>query len=504
MQLRGTAHGLPASRDGDHRFEEGNKVKTTHIALCAAVFLMPYQATAREKADALIRHAAVVDVEHARIIADQAIAIEGDTILAVGPDRSIALKYAAPRTIDATGKFAMPGLWDMHVHFGGEQLIDENKALLPLYVAFGVTTVRDCAEDISPSVLEWRSGVAEGLLLGPTIYTSGPKLEGYKPLWNGTIEVGTPAEVDAALDRLQAMKVDFVKITDNTLKPDIFLYAVKAAKARGLKTSAHTPYALTIEQAVVGGLNSVEHLDYLIKAGSPQEAYIGAEYAAKKLTYGEASDKFVETFDPIYAAEEYRRLAALGVYVTPTLNESRILAYLDRDDHSRDASLAYIGPGLRKTYEWRVERAAKATPAQVEARHREYELSLKVLPMLRDAGIPILAGTDAGYLNSFVYPGEGLHEELERYVEAGLTPQQALYSATITGPAFLGHSNRYGALVPGKASDVLILNSNPLSDVRATREISGVVLHGRWLNRVALDAILDDAKAKSTRRTTTQ
>ncbi|HET6942042.1 MAG TPA: amidohydrolase family protein [Sphingomicrobium sp.] len=474
-------------------------MKTIRIALCAAVFLTPYQATARERADALIRHATVVDVEHARIIADQAIAIDGDTIRAVGPDHSIAHKYTATRTIDATGKFVMPGLWDMHVHFGGEQLIEENKDLLPLYVAFGVTTVRDCAEDISSSVLEWRSGVAEGRLLGPTIYTSGPKLEGHKPIWKGTIEVGTPAEVDAALDRLQAMKVDFVKITDNTLKPDIFLYAVKAAKARGLKTSAHTPYALTIEQAVRAGLNSVEHIDYLIKAGSPQEASIGAEYTAKELTYGEASDRFVETFDPTYAAQEYRRLAALGVYVTPTLNEGRILAYLDREDHSRDGALAYIGPGLRKTYDWRVERAAKATPEEVEARHREYQLSLKVLPMLRDAGIRILAGTDAGYLNSFVYPGEGLHEELERYVEAGLTPQQALYSATITGPAFLGHADRYGALATGKAADVLILNANPLNDLKATREIVGVVLQGKWLDRAALDKLLSDVKAKAAR-----
>src|SRR4029079_12819249 len=105
------------------------------------------------------------------------------------------------------------------------------------------------------------------------------------------------------------------------------------------------------------------------------------------------------------------KLAASGIYVTPTLNMSRILAYLDREDHRGDPCLALIGPGLRKTYEWRVERAAKSTSAQIAARHREYELSLKVLPMLRDAGIPILAGTDAGYLNSFNYPGQGLPDE---------------------------------------------------------------------------------------------
>ena len=342
-----------------------------------------------------------------------------------------------------------------------------------------------------------RSGCCRRTLLGPTIYTSGPKLEGYKPLWKGTIEVGTPAEVDAALDRLQGMKVDFIKITDNTLKPEIFAYAVKAAKGRGLKTSAHTPFAFTIEQAAEAGLSSVEHLDYLIKAGSPQEAAIGTDYVAGKLSYGEASDRFVDTFDPTYAKATYARLARLGLYVTPTLNMSRILAYLDREDHRGDAALDYIGPGLRKTYEWRVERAAKSTPAQVEARHREYELSVKVLPMLRDAGVPILAGTDAGYLNSFNYPGQGLHDELERYVEAGLTPREALASATITGPAFLGQSNRFGAIAKGKAADILILDANPLGDIKATRSIHGVVLHGQWLDRGTLDGLLAEAKAKA-------
>jgi imidazolonepropionase-like amidohydrolase len=463
--------------------------------LAAAFLTMAGPALARDRADLLIRHASIVDVAKGRTIPDQAIAIRDGRIVATGHDRTVAARFTVARSIEAHGKFVMPGLWDMHVHFGGgSELIEENRALLPIYVAYGVTTVRDAAADLGPSVLQWRSEVAAGTLLGPTIFTSGPKLEGYKPLWKGTIEVGTPAEVDAALDRLQAMKVDFVKITDNTLKPDIFLYAVKAAKARGLKTSAHTPYALTIEQAAETGLSSVEHLDYLIKAGSLQEAAIGADYVAGKLSYGEASDRFVETFDPVYAARTYRRLAKTGLHVTPTLNMSRILTYLDREDHSKDPALALIGPGLRKTYDWRVERAAKATPAQIGARHKEYELSVRVLPMLRDAGIPILAGTDAGYLNSFNYPGQGLHDEIELYVRSGLTPREALESATITGPAFLGKSKDFGAVAQGKIAHILILDANPLKDVSATRSIHAVVLRGKFLDRAALDGLLAEAR----------
>ena len=204
-------------------------------------------AAARERADLLIRNATVVEIARGKITPHQSVVVVGDTVKAVGPDAAIGRRFAAVQQVDATGKYVMPGLWDMHVHFGGgPELIGENKALLPVYVAYGVTTVRDCAADLSSSVLEWRDEVAKGTLLGPRIFTSGPKLEGYKPIWKGTLEVGTPAEVNAALDKLQAMKVDFVKITDNTLKPDTFLYALKEAKRRGMRTSAHTPYALTI------------------------------------------------------------------------------------------------------------------------------------------------------------------------------------------------------------------------------------------------------------------
>ena len=226
--------------------------------------------------------------------------------------REIAGRFTATRTVDAAGAFAMPGLWDMHVHFGGgEALIAENRALLPIYLAYGITTVRDCAADLA------RAGAAlarakppTAACSGPRIFTAGPKLEGLNPIWPGTIEVDSPAEVDAALDRLQAMHVDFVKITDNTLRPEIFLYAVEAAHRRGLQTSAHTPYALTIETVARAGLSAIEHLDYLIKAGSPREAEIAADYAAGRLTYAQAVDRLRESFDPVYAAASYRRLAA--------------------------------------------------------------------------------------------------------------------------------------------------------------------------------------------------
>ena len=241
------------------------------LELIAAALLAAGAAHAAEP-DVVIRHATIVDVRAGALLPGRTVTVRGGTIAQVVPDaRGRSLRGS--QTIDAKGRFLMPGLWDMHMHFGGgPELVQENLDLMPLYVANGVTAVRDCAGDEAAEVLKWRDEIAAGRLVGPTIFTSGPKLEGYKPVWKGTLEVGTPAEVDAALDRLQAMRADFVKFTDNTLKPDIFLYAVGEAHRRGMKTSAHIPLAITVGQAVARRLKTVEHMAYAVKAGSAREA----------------------------------------------------------------------------------------------------------------------------------------------------------------------------------------------------------------------------------------
>ncbi|NEX94108.1 amidohydrolase family protein [Caulobacter sp. 17J65-9] len=453
-------------------------------------------ASAAEKVDLLVRKATVVDVETGRLLPDRLVAVRDGTVVAVDADRA-AKRFDAARVIDGEGKFVIPGLWDMHVHFGGgEALIEENKDLLPLYVANGVTTVRDCAGDLSDSVLAWRAQVANGELLGPTIFTSGPKLEGINSIWPGDLEVGSEAEVRAGLDKLQAMHVDFVKITDNTLKPELFLYALGEAKARGLKTSAHVPLSLTIDQIEAAGLGSIEHVDYALKSASPQDAEISAEYAAGKLTYTQARDRLVESFDPKTAEVGFRKLAQHGVAITPTLNGGRVIAYLDQEDHAHDPYLRYLGPGLKATYAWRIERAAKDDAAAIAARHRRAEQDASLLPLLQKAGVMLMAGTDAGFLNSYNYPGVGLHDELKLFVDAGLTPLQTLQAATLAGPKFLGQTDRYGAVAPGKAADLVILDRDPLKDISATRAINGVVLHGKYLDRAALDGLMQTAADK--------
>jgi len=468
------------------------------ISIALALALSSPAIAATSQGDTIIRHATIVDVEHARTIADQAVVLRGDDIAAVGDDAQIAKSWHARQTIEANNRFLIPGLWDMHVHFGGgPELIDENKALLPLYIANGITTIRDCSGDLPEQVLAWRKQIADGTLEGPQLFTSGAKIEGIKPVWKGTIEVGNEADVNAALTRLRDKDhVDFVKITDSTLDPKLFLYAVAQAKRMGLRTSGHIPMADTVEQAVDAGLSSIEHIDYAFKAGVRDEAAITADFAAGKIDRAEANRRLDAGFNKTKAMATYRDFARRGLAVTPTLNGGRVLAYLDTGTHANDPYLAYIGPKLRKTYDWRIERAAKATPEQIATRHAHFEHVASVLSMLHEAGVPIMAGTDAGFLNSFDYPGLGLHEELERYVQYGLTAPQALDSATRTGPAWFGKLGRYGAVAAGKAADLVLLDRDPLKDIAATRAIDTVILRGRVYDRKALDALLATARSK--------
>lgn len=434
------------------------------------------------RVDLLITNVSVVDVVTGRVTPRQSIAIRGDTIVAIMAARRSA-NIRSGRTTDGAGRFVIPGLWDMHVHFGGgPALIAENRALLPLYTAHGIVAVRDAAGDLSESVLGWRDSVARGLLDGPTIFTSGPKIEGINSVWPGDIEIDTRAGVDSALNRLQAMQVDFVKLTDNTLKPDLFRYALGEIRKRGLRSSAHIPAVVSVREAVALGLGSIEHLSYAVRAGAERE---GQPTPAD----------VIAAFDSATAMTTYRLMAKHGTAITPTLNISRTLAWLDADNHASDPYLKYIGPGLQLTYQGRVVRAAQADSAAIARRHRVYDFTSARLPMLQAAGVLILAGTDAGFLNSFDYPGVGLHDELQLMVQAGLTPLQALRGATINGAIFLGRSSRHGTVTAGKAADLVLLDRNPLLDISATRGIHAVVQRGRYLSSAALGSMLTETAA---------
>ncbi len=379
----------------------------------------------------------------------------------------------------------------MHVHFGGgDTLITANKNLLPLYIANGVTTVRDCAADISPSVLSWKKQIASGTMLGPNIFTSGPKLEGKNSIWPGDLEISTELELNHALDSLDRLQVDFVKVTDNALVPELFLKSIKMATQRGYMTSGHIPFELTIHQASEAGQRTVEHMSYMLKAGSANEETILAQYKLGKLDKQNAQRLLEDSFDKEIALIKYRKLAENGTAIVPTLIGGQIMAFLDEDDHMDDLELQYLAPNFIKTYDWRVGRANSASEEEIHDRKERYSEMVGLLPLIQESGMDIIAGTDAGFLNSFIYPGFALHQELQIFVDGGLTPLEALRSSVVNGPKFFGLLEQYGSVEEGKVADLLLLNGNPVQSIGATKDIFMVVKGDQVYNKEELNQLL--------------
>jgi hypothetical protein len=448
-----------------------------------------------KKIDLIINNVNIVDVVNNKIIPNRYIAIQKNKIIDIS-NTSLNKSYTSQFTIDATGKYIMPSLWDMHVHFGGDSLKAENKMLLPLYMAMGIGHVRDCAGDISLDVIEWKNEIANGTLLGPTIFTSGPKLEGINSIWPGDLEISNETELTTALDSLQKLKVDFIKITDNTIAPDLFLKSIIAARKRGWKVTGHVPATMNVEVFSKNGLSAIEHIGYLQRAASKNEDSITKLRAVNKISGREANELYLNSFDSTVAIAKFKQLAKNGTAVVPTINGSYITTYLDKTSHTNDDYLRYLGPALKRTYNWRIERASKDNIDAIAFRHKNFEAAANLLPLLYKSGVVILAGTDAGFLNSFNYPGLGMHDELAIMVKYGLTPQQALICSIINGPEFFNQSKLYGAVAKQKNADLLILNANPLLDINNTKKIDAVINKGKYLNRKYLDNLLADTEQK--------
>jgi hypothetical protein len=433
--------------------------------------------------DLTITHANVVDVETGRVLADQTLSIRQGRIAQL--EKTGSATISARQTIDAQGRYLIPGLWDMHVHFrGGDSLTTANRNLLPLYLAHGITTVRDAGGDLTPAIFRWREQMEAGELAGPRIFTSGPKLDGPNPTWAGSLEIETPAQIDRALDSLQKLRVDYVKLYESTISREAFLGAIAAAEKRGMTTTGHMPYTVTLREAAERGLDATEHLYYVFKACSSKEDSITAAVQAslktsKPLGLFAALPAVYRTYDPAVAAQTYRMLVARRTAVVPTLYIQKLLTELPATDHSRDTLLAYIAPGIRATYARRIASARAQSPATRAFNKQLGARFTSLVPQMQAAGVTLLAGSDSGPFNSYVYPGVSLLGELELMVQAGLTPVQALRAATINGARFLKADKRSGTIQVGKDADLVLLDKNPLENIRNLHQPNTVISRGR-------------------------
>ncbi|MEO9872136.1 amidohydrolase family protein [Ekhidna sp.] len=433
--------------------------------------------TETESFDLLITNASILDISEGSISKHKVIGISNDTIRLVASVESVN-RYTADQIIDAKNNFVMPGLWDMHVHFrGGDSLIAENKDLLPLYIAHGVTTVRDAGGDITPSVLEWRSEIRDGKLLGPDIFTSGPKFDGVNPAWDGSIRIENTNDIDPAMDSLMQLEVDYFKTYDGSLSNEMYYALIKEAESRNVNITGHMPMNASLMKAVNLGLDGIEHLYYALNATSP----MGDSLTQLNRGYG-ILPELLESYDYTLANEVFIKLASKNFYATPTLYIGKILNQLPFDDHSEDSLLTSMGKGIQETYSRRIKSAMSRSASAQEFNTSMREKFVEMVKPMHEAGINLLAGSDCGAYNSYVYPGASLHGELFMLVEAGLTPLQALQTSIINGPQFFELDNYFGSLDVGKVANLIILSENPTQNIQSIKKIEWVVKNQNTFN----------------------
>lgn len=422
----------------------------------------------------VLNNVTVIDATGAPARAEMAIVINGGRIAALGKAGEVRVPEGA-QIIDAGGRFLIPGLWDMHIH---SVSYEEGKKVFPLLIARGITGVRDmgCPPE---DALRLRQETGEGKILGPRMIVAGPLIQGPLPFQMPLIvSVHNKVEATQAVANLKGQGVDFIKVQD-ALPRYLYFAVASEAKRQGLPFAGHVPPSISALEATKAGQHSVEHLggrfQAVLLACSNREAELtkkiriiisDALKALGEKREPDDSDIFRASFSrPLLESYSDRKAAALfsefkkrQTWQTPTLMAQPIREALGggRKDLSED-DIRYGRMLMRK--------------------------QLEVVAAMHRAGVGVMAGTD------LPLGGWSLHEELSLLVEAGLKPMEALQTATRNPAEFLGRLDSLGTIEEGKVADLVLLEANPLEDIRNTRKIHAVILGGKMIHKSSLSAI---------------
>jgi imidazolonepropionase-like amidohydrolase len=417
-----------------------------------------------------ISNITVIDVATGRLSPHMNVAVDGKRITSVS---STPLAPGAGATLDGTGMYLIPGLWDMHVHafFTNDtsRFHSTSELMFPLFVANGVTGVRDMGSNLDV-VLAARDSIAAHQLIGPRMVIAGPMLDGPTSRYQVIMKVSGAADARAAVQQLKQRGVDFIKIQSLVPREAYFAVADEARRL-GLAFEGHVPYAIRGGEAIDAKQHSFEHLLGVFEASTTREDSLITLGARSHSTYLALHND----------ARETAIIAALGknhVWQCPTIASDLNSAA----DLAADPGLPYwlrtAVDGWKRTA-LRGLNATDTAALTVTRRYAAYDLDL--VHKLHKAGAPMLAGTDAPAGFDLV-PGASLHHELEWLVAAGLTPLEALQSATINPATYLGRTKDLGAVAVGRLADLVVLSKNPLTEIGNTRSIVAVVADGRYFS----------------------
>jgi imidazolonepropionase-like amidohydrolase len=456
---------------------------------CGTFFLAAMTALGQQSTIA-ITHVTVINPGTSSVQANRTVVITGDRITSVADTAQLQPPKNA-RVIDATGQYLIPGLWDMHVHSAfGDWFPGGRDIILPLFIANGVTAVRDMGGEV-PVLQAWRKEIASGQIIGPRMVISGPMLDGYLP--NGklrfpsSIPVTTPADAVAAVDSLKKQGVDFIKV-QSAISRDSYVAAAAEAHKQGLPFVGHVPDKIRIREVVAAGQTSIEHLMGIFEGCSTTE---------DKFISGQGNLKLLLTTQDQKRCDSLIKLLAQSrTWQVPTLVWQRGGEFLDQRDLKHQPLDKYV-PAYWRDVTWlrfTNEMMPDLLRDPLALRKEYFARNLQMVGAMHHAGVPFMAGTDTAP-GVYVMPGFSLHDELANFVEAGFTPMESLQTATSNPAKFLGIEASSGSVEPGKIADLVLLAANPLTDIRNSQKIKRVMAHGRLFDRAALDQILMQVEA---------
>jgi imidazolonepropionase-like amidohydrolase len=400
----------------------------------------------------------VVPMDAERVLPHHTVLVRDGRIAAVGEDVAIP---ADARRIDGRGLHLMPGLADMHVH----NWYEEEHVL---FLAHGVTTVRNMWG--GRQHLRWQAEIADGRRLGPTVYTTGPILDGRPAVWQESTVVTTAEEARRAVARLRGQGFSALKVY-NRLGRDVYAALVDEAHRQGLRVAGHVPWAVGVRGALAARQDSIEHLDGYF--GQPPRFHRAQVEELARLT----------------AAASTWNCVTLVVY-------RKFLPFAAAQKLYARPEMKYVPPRLRATWDPRRDFRLKDLKLEhVKWIDRWNEIRLQTTRILHDAGARLLLGTDCG--NPFVVAGWSAHEELGYLVQAGLTPYEALLTGTRHAAAYLGAD--FGTVAVGRRADLVLVAGNPLEDVAHVARRRGVMVRGRWLPAAELARRLEELLASYAR-----
>ncbi len=404
------------------------------------------------------------------------IVVTGERIRALGPAASTRIPAGA-RIVRGSGMFVIPGLWDMHVHVGE---IEED--WFPLYLSNGVTGLREMAasENNAPRLREYQRDLANGRRLGPELFWT------LFPMDAPAISTGPEARAEVA--RRAAVGLSYIKVYNGLSREAYFAIADECRK-RGLQMVGHIPDSISALEVAQAGQASVEHLDGILLACSRKEAE-----ARWMMQHNQVAWKMLlNTFDSAKADRLIESFRAGGVWQTPTLIIHKIASLAQDHRLPGDAPIQYA----RRDYLQAWPREALAMPSgglDADSARRLLAVYQDLVGRMQRRGVRILAGTDTPY--PYCVPGFALHEELALLVDSGLSPAEALRTATWNPAEFLHVSRDYGSIEPGKVADLVILDANPLVAIRNTTRIQAVMRRGHLMEAAALQSMLERVRTK--------